>query len=307
MRHSGYNPIRRNRKIGTEDSGWRNQSKFEIPKRWESWKDYYEKLHDYVAIKRWIHDLEITIVVEPCRKGFCYPCTPDDIAHMLGLLPADSINGARSRRGVVLRQSTKKQSKLCGVWGRMVYNADAGPVSGPAIFLEAEEANKQLRWPSKLSGSMQREFERMEQLSLRYSSDKRYRKICWNVQDLRRWLLYHTLIHEVGHWAEYLSKLVVPFENGEGEWQDLEGSYFQRPQSERESFAHRFSDEWRDELIRQSVIPFARRFDANALRKEGLDPEWFRASSPDLDEAGLLLKPTLTKRRHPLQIPKVKN
>ena len=37
----------------------------------------------------------------------------------------------------------------------------------------------------------------------------------WGSRNLRRWLLYHTLIHEVGHWVNYLTKVVVPVQRGE--------------------------------------------------------------------------------------------
>jgi len=51
--------------------------------------------------------------------------------------------------------------------------------------------------------------------------------------------------------------------------------YFKRPVSEREAFAHRFSDEWRNRLMKEEALPFERQFDEHQFRIEGGDPGWF--------------------------------
>ena len=63
--------------------------------------------------------------------------------------------------------------------------------------------------------------------------------------------------------------------------------YFQRPNSEREAFAHRFSDEWRNRLAKEKKLPSDRRFDEVRLRNEGVDPAWFRPENPDDNQTGV--------------------
>ncbi len=298
-------PTRRNRKIGTAAAGKKRQSPFVIPRRWDSWKSYFENLIDPVAVHRWVHRHELMILVEPTRRGFVHACTPDDIARVLELLPAECIAGPERLRGVVLRQPTRKQDKLNPVWGRLVYSADVGPIDGPAIFLEAQEPRSEWTFEQKLSLERQGELERMQRLASGYEFDGRRHRFRWGLLNLRRWLLYHTLIHEVGHWVDYLSKVVVPSKNGDGVMGELWDRYIARPVAEKEAFAHRFSDEWRDALVRAEQIPFARQFDEKRLRADGLDPEWFRADASGEGAAGPAIGVMFEPPRDPLRVPPI--
>jgi hypothetical protein len=113
------------------------------------------------------------------------------------------------------------------------------------------------------------------------------------------------LIHEAGHWIDYLANVVVPARENPNV--DYLGAYHERPNSQREAFAHRFSDEWRDELTRRREIPFPRRFDEDRLRKDGLDPDWFRAPSPEGDEAGPPIGLMFRDRRKPFRLAAIRD
>jgi hypothetical protein len=67
--------------------------------------------------------------------------------------------------------------------------------------------------------------------------------------------LYRTLLHEIGHWFDWLSKVETPAARGE-DFSSLVDLYFARPSSERDAFAHRFADEVGQEMVRTGVIPF---------------------------------------------------
>jgi len=69
--------------------------------------------------------------------------------------------------------------------------------------------------------------------------------------------LYRTLLHEIGHWVDWLNKVERPSERG-GDFEKLNDAYFQRPKNEREAFAHRYADETRERLVRLGIIPFER-------------------------------------------------
>ena len=70
--------------------------------------------------------------------------------------------------------------------------------------------------------------------------------------------LYRTIIHEVGHWVDYLEKVERPEANGVESYAVLNDRYFSRPRQEREAFAHRYADELGDKLKKFGLIPFDR-------------------------------------------------
>ncbi len=295
MRPRGFDATRRNRKIGSEDFGWRKQSPAVVPERWG--EVHYEQLRDPVVVHRTVHRRDLPIVVEPTLDGFVHACTPDDIACLLNLLPAEALFHVRGLGGIILRQPTRKAERLAPVWGRLVFASDVEPVSGAAVYLEAQRRHARWGFGSRQSVEAQHEFARLEQLAPLRRTGKRQHEFEWGLMGLRRWLLYHTLIHEVGHWVDFLLKVEIPWQVEGANSALAYDAYWRRPVAEREAFAHRFSDEQRDELIRAGKIPFARIFDEDRLRAEGLDPGWFQADEPAEDEAGPALRPLATRDR----------
>jgi len=304
MNRPGRDNTRRNRKIGTEDQGWRKQSDFVIPDRWDmkslAWKSYYEKLGPYIVVERKVHGRPLPIVVEPTKKGYLHPCTPTDIATLLELLPASCTFTIESIAGIVLRQPTRKQEQIEPVWGRLCYHSTVGPLEGPVIFLEAVGRGTSYSLPRRQPLAGQAELRRMEILLSNHRLEKRQHVFDLGPLELRRYVLYHTLIHEIGHWVDYLTKVVVP-STGPDHGKRLWDKYHQRPTQEKEAYAHRFSDEWRDELIRLGKIPFARQICRQAMKTEGLDPEWFSTGAPEDDAAGPALGLILPQRRTPIR------
>src|SRR5262249_22912475 len=119
MMRSGWNPVRRNRNIGTAESGHGLADRLVIPERWRDTRRFWEKLRNPVS-------LEVNgfaFLVEPCLPGFAYAVTVDDIVKLLGFLPRDDVAGLQV---IVLRQPTRKQRLLSRVWGRLIYFAEFG-------------------------------------------------------------------------------------------------------------------------------------------------------------------------------------
>lgn len=305
MSRAGRDARRRNRKIGTEDQGWKKATDFVIPQRWSDSRVYYEKLRGAVRVPIVVHRRELPVVVEPTREGFVHPCTPSDLETLLGLLPEGALFHDESIVAIVLRQPTRKQNALAPIWGRLVYYSELPwGLEGPAIYLEAQRPHATWRMERKLSVERQGELERMLRLAPFVELDKQGHHFAWGRHHLRRWMLYHTLIHEVGHWVDYLEKVCVPsLRVGEDGWDALFDRYRSRPRSEREAFAHRFSDEWRDELARAGELPFARKLDAAALRERGLDPACFGDPDEAADAAGEAIRTIFARPRPPKMPP----
>ena len=298
-RNPGWNPTRRNRNIGTENSGYKEQSVYLVPERYNNWRPFYEDLKDYVVVSRRVQGTELRFLIEPTRGEHIHVCTPDDVARMLNLLPGHCIKGPEPLRGVIMRQPTHKQSNLAGVWGRMCYYTEIGPVKGAVMHIDAAVPWWYRSFSRKMSLEAQGEFERSRRLMSEPELHGRSHRFEMGFLNLRRWLLYHTLLHEIGHWMDYRHRVLVPGMDG-GDADQLWERYAQRPVAEREAFAHRFSDEWRDELVHRGEIPFEHQFDGERLEADGVDPVWFLPPSDEAGEAGPPIGLMFPQRREPM-------
>ncbi len=294
-------PTRRNRNQGTAKQGHSKDTTFVVPQGREWWRSYAEGLVDYVHVERFVYGTPIQFLIEPVEAGYVHPCTPDDVVYMLELLPAQAVEGPYPLRGIVMRQAPKKENILNGCWGRFSPSVDLGPVDGAAIFLEAAVPWKTWQVPTKLSLEGQGEARRLDALLERLPGKGKGNRYKMGFAGLRRWVLYHTLIHEIGHWMDYRRMVVWPSERSEIEVSEGIDAYWARPRTERESFAHRFSDEWRDELTRRNRgIPFEQQLSRARLKDERIDPSWFAAPTPEEAEAGPPVGCVLRERREPM-------
>lgn len=74
---------------------------------------------------------------------------------------------------------------------------------------------------------------------------------------IRTTQLYRTLLHEIGHWVDWLKKVEQPVANQSVPYDVLADRYFARTFQEREQFAHRYASEIRKRLMRAKLIPFS--------------------------------------------------
>lgn len=272
-----------------------------VPRGREWWRSYAKGLRDYVQVHRTINGKPLQFLIEPVETGYVHPCTPDDVVELLELLPIQAVAGPYPLQAVVMRQAPKKESILRGAWGRFCPYVDLGPVAGAVIFLEAAKPYNEISWGAKLDLECQGEVRRMDALLERVPGKGKEHRYKMGFAGLRRWVLYHTLIHEVGHWMDYRRMVVWPSERGEIEESDGIDAYWRRPLAERESFAHRFSDEWRDELSRRHRgIPFEQQLYRARLKEERVEPTWFAAPSADEAGAGPPVGRVLPGRREPM-------
>jgi hypothetical protein len=208
----------------------------------------------------------------------------DDIARVLRCLPAEHIAGLGGRTplaGVVLRQPSRRQRVLAPVWGRMLYYSDVGPIHGPVVMIEASEVPLVIRWQKRQVGPRgQEEFERLLEDATVVCQTRREYLLTFEQDAIRAVQLYRTVVHEVGHLVHHAQEVELASERPGAEWRALSEAYWRRPDSERESFAHRYASEWGQTLTARSEIPFARRVDHEQIRADGLRLEDFERSSP---------------------------
>lgn len=246
-------PERRNRKIGTAASGYGQSNKMKIP---ESWVDstgrctcYYERIQADFTGEYAIGERRIKVFYEKPWGGFSYGCSPEDVVHVLSQVPSDDI---RLLDYVVFRQPTRKQLQQFPVWGRLIYCAEIGDLTGPTIFLESQELGSEFKWPRKLNVEDRAEVERLKADGHIFEDTRRHHINRMTEPAIRNTLLYRTLLHELGHWVDYDRKVLSADDV------DLAADlYFARPRVEREQFAHRYAEEMAARLRAEKTIPFA--------------------------------------------------
>ena len=272
MKRAGYNPTRRNRNIGTESSGVGQDNRLVIPWAWADERIYYNRIVDPVEVEINVGPLSLFVIVEPPTKGFFHSCTIDDITRLLQMLP---VHHVRDIEVIVLRQPKRKERILSPVWGRLVYWTDVCGRSGPTVYLEAQDVSKAVKWSKSLTPDYLQELERLRKDGHRIETNKRNHVVHSTLESVRSTQLFRTLPHEIGHYVDYLTKVEEPAGDNDAKWSSLNEKYHARPSQEKESFAHRYADEFRKHAMQSGEIPFPRMLDENKITKMGLSPDWF--------------------------------
>ncbi|MFO0757878.1 MAG: hypothetical protein U0359_15385 [Byssovorax sp.] len=272
MRRAGWNPTRRSRTIGTVKQGRGQDNRMVAP--WPSTDGRHPeaRVDDYTAVTRMVHGRPFPILVDHVRKGNIHACTPDDIAFVLGLLDPALFRPDHGLAGVILWQPERKPQRLESSWGRMRYHAHIGPIDGLTIYLDAHPVPTVLRWSRHLDPDDAQELARLLTEADEVVSDRRGHTMTFHLAGIRRVQLFRTLLHEIGHLDHHLRLVVDGSPEG---FEERTVAFHSRPAREREQAAHRYADTKAEELRSLGLLPFDRRFDADALRREGLRPEDF--------------------------------
>lgn len=266
MQRSGWNPGRRNRNIGTAKRGHGHDNRMVIPDTWRDTRVFWERMSSFSVVTRSVRGRDLPFVVEATRSDCVHACTVEDLGALLGAAPAEHVFGIK---GVILRQPKRKEQLLSPVWGRLGYAVEIGPIDGPAIIVEACPIPLTMKWPTRLGPDEQDELARLQQEADRADHDGRRHVLHFSLAGVRRVQLYRTVLHELGHWADYCEKVQVPARAG-GDWYALQEAYRSRPRSERESFAHRYAGELAERLRERGHLPFERILAPAKWAAEGL-------------------------------------
>lgn len=256
----GYNPARRNRNIGTAKQGHGQDNRLVIPDQYrDDSRRWGETLKPYQIYRHTMAGRTITFIVEATYPGFVHPCSVSDVAQVLRHVPNEDWKGLDT---FLFRQPTRKQRVLSPVWGRMFYSADLGlpnrsAVSqGPTVILEAAMPGDSYKLSASLGPDDVQEFERLKIDDHDIRRESKGFVVKTSPSAVRATQLYRTLLHEIGHWNDYLTKVEIPREPDFERWEELNELYFARPKHEREAYAHRYADNMRGELEKLGVIPF---------------------------------------------------
>ncbi len=252
-----WRPERRNRNIGTNSSGYSKSNDMRIP---ESWQDkygnyslYYERLELAYVREVLIGDFQTKILYDKPHDGFSYGCSPTDVIKLLTLV-SESVPTIPDI--IAFRQPTRKQRQQFPVWGRFLYSAEFGRNEGTAIVLEAQELGTSLRWSKHMNLEDRAEYERLIGDGHSFVETKRHFEAHFAEDGIRNTKLYRTLLHELGHLADYHQKVLSEETALDPDQAVAADLYFARPTSEREVFAHRFAEDLSRSLRADGKIPF---------------------------------------------------
>jgi hypothetical protein len=127
-------------------------------------------------------------------------------------------------------------------------------IRGPIIILEATHPDSLWRHPKSLSPDAATELERLAEDGHILTTKRSHIRVQSSLDAIRATQLYRTLPHELGHLVDYTTRVPDNARN----WLELEDRFWSRPSQERESFAHRYADEFRSRMFSAGALPFPR-------------------------------------------------
>jgi hypothetical protein len=257
---AGHNPTRRNRNIGTSKRGHGQDNRLVISICDPEAVYHYESLTSYTSISRLLHGRSITFLVERTRTDCYHACTVDDIAHLLQHIPPTDLEGIEL---IVLRQPKRKEEILNPLWGRVAFYVEIGKHRGRAIFIEAVNLTKPMRWSKSLIPDYEIELDRLRKDSHKITTTNRHHIVSSSLESVRMTQLYRTLLHELGHHMDYSSN---------------QKAFGRKTSHDKEAFAHRYADNLRQRLTKRKVIPFERIVDSERMQTDGLQMSDFMAT-----------------------------
>ncbi|MGL4667962.1 MAG: hypothetical protein ACRCWR_08530 [Saezia sp.] len=249
------NNVRRNRNIGTAKQGHGQDNRLTIPYPY-LYKDtryFVERLGKYKKQTHEVNGHEFVFVIEELREDCYYPCTPEDIAHLMAYVPVTDLGNLRL---IVFRQPKRKEAILSPVWARLIYDYRFEGKTQPAIILEAFSKGAYLKWSKSLTVDDQNEFDRLKIDGHVFEADARWHKTTLTPENTRNTQLYRSFLHEWGHYAHFLGMVEEPSIDATTRAQHYQFYMGSITHDEKEKFAHNYADRLKAALIEQKVIPF---------------------------------------------------
>lgn len=253
-----FNPIRRNRNIGTSKQGRGKNNFLKVPDIAPAYKDFTELLDEYTKELRVINGTTFEFVIEKTRKGNEHCCSVNDISEILKYVPKEDYGQLNL---IVFRQPTKKEAILKSAWGRLIYSYDFENVYRPAIILEAFIPQESFKLSKSQTPEGLKEIERLKKDGHSIVTTKRNFIIQQSRASVRNTQLYRTLLHEIGHYKHLMEEV------GEYDFEDTSDEDFKdylsrfdqhisQPTAIKEAYAHAYADKMKAELSEKGIIPF---------------------------------------------------
>lgn len=222
---NGFNPVRRNRNIGTDKSGYKKQNDFQIPN--PNGSSCFENINQFNIENRNINGRTFHFIIENLKRSYIYSCSVDDVAEILKAVPSEDLIGLDC---IVFRQPKRKEEIFSKCWGRIIYNYNFNKTVRPAIIIEAVDISKDLKMDKSLNPFDNIELETLREEGHLISESKKFYIIKMTKESVRNTQLYRTIFHEVGHYVDYKSGM-------------------KRNELEKEVFANNYAKKIKEKII----------------------------------------------------------
>src|SRR5271154_3652783 len=113
-----YDPVRRNRNIGTAKSGHGQNNRLTVAEVLHGKHRFWERIENAKEVRRLVSGRLVRFFVQPTRAGCIHACTIDDLTRLMSCFPTSDWTGIGA---VLLRQPRRKEQTLEPVWGRLSY------------------------------------------------------------------------------------------------------------------------------------------------------------------------------------------
>ena len=169
------NPIRRSRNIGKTQGGRVKDGR--AREKWDRvfTQDVWTRLSE--GDEKW------QILTENPSRWYYHPCSGEEYVGVLARLPEDLTSEVKT---IILRRKSKLDEKL-GVEARQRYYC---------MIMNALPISNEYVWRMRPEDSTFRHF---EPWCDDWREEDGFWKLCWQVDETRRYYLYHVFLHEVGN------------------------------------------------------------------------------------------------------------
>ena len=138
-------------------------------------------------------------------------------------------------------------------------------------MLEAVNPTKPIRFGKSLSPDELAELDRLESDGHGIRNQDKKHIVIPTLESCRATQLYRTFLHELGHWVDFLEKVERPsVASNTADYFALLDRFHERPDREKEQFAHGYAERMRSHLILTQRLPFDRQLDRERLQQDNL-------------------------------------
>jgi hypothetical protein len=171
-------------------------------------------------------------LIEKLLEGYVHPCSISDVENLIESLPVKDMKGISF---VVFHQPTRKEEIASPRWA--FYNPEFSheKLSGSAIFLEAVNPSKPLKWKNSLTPEDQKELELLQLEGHVISREKKFILVSMDASSVRRTQLERSFIHELGHHVDYKDDPI---------------NFSTKTKSQKESFANKYYNQLISQLTK---------------------------------------------------------
>jgi len=170
------NPIRRSKKIGLTQGG-----RVKDGKAYQKWSRYFT--HSTWWKLSGENTNKLIIIRENPSRDYFHPCTKTDVRAILNRLPKSLTKNIR----VVLLRRLTEDDEMRGVDARRIFGC---------IVLNAFPKDHCMRWREQPTKAVMKHYQPWCE---RWEHSKKQSILRWHYDEIKRYYLYHLLLHEIGH------------------------------------------------------------------------------------------------------------